>query len=46
MACREIPLKKGHGQVDYLLFVSGKAVGVLEAKETRQTRCSAQFGSC
>jgi type I restriction enzyme R subunit len=33
VAVREVALKKGHGQVDYLLFVGGKAVGVLEAKK-------------
>ena len=33
VAVREVKLKKGHGQVDYLLFVDGKAVGVLEAKK-------------
>jgi type I site-specific restriction endonuclease len=33
VAIREARLKKGHGQVDYLLFVDGKAVGVLEAKK-------------
>lgn len=33
VAVREITLKSGHGKVDYLLFVDGKAVGVLEAKK-------------
>jgi type I restriction enzyme R subunit len=32
VAIREFKLKKGHGFVDYLLFVDGHAVGVLEAK--------------
>lgn len=33
VAVREVKLKKGHGKVDYLLFIDGKAVGVLEAKK-------------
>ena len=33
VAVREVKLKKGHGTVDYLLFIDGKAVGVLEAKK-------------
>jgi len=33
VAVREVTLKSGHGKVDYLLFVDGKAVGVLEAKK-------------
>ena len=33
VAIREFPLKPGHGIVDYLLFVDGKAVGVIEAKK-------------
>ncbi len=32
VAIREFRLKEGHGFVDYLLFVSGQPVGVLEAK--------------
>ena len=33
VAIREYPLKSGHGTADYLLFVDGQAVGVLEAKK-------------
>ena len=33
VAVREFVLKKPHGRVDYLLFVDGKAVGVIEAKK-------------
>jgi type I restriction enzyme, R subunit len=33
VAVREFKLKQGHGFADYLLFVNGKAVGVLEAKQ-------------
>jgi type I restriction enzyme R subunit len=29
---REVPMKKGAGQVDYLLYVERKIVGVIEAK--------------
>lgn len=32
VAVREFKLTSGHGCADYLLFVDGKAVGVLEAK--------------
>ena len=32
VAVREFKMKTGHGYVDYLLFLNGKAVGVLEAK--------------
>jgi len=31
VAIREFPLKSGHGLVDYLLYVDGKAAGVIEA---------------
>lgn len=32
VAVREFPMKAGHGEADYLLFVDGGAAGVLEAK--------------
>ena len=32
VAVREFPLQTGHGHADYLLFVDGQAVGVIEAK--------------
>jgi type I restriction enzyme R subunit len=32
VAVREVDLKPGHGTVDYLLFIEGVALGVLEAK--------------
>ncbi|MBI2297058.1 MAG: type III restriction endonuclease subunit R, partial [Betaproteobacteria bacterium] len=32
VAIREFPLKQGHGFADYLLYVDGKAAGVIEAK--------------
>jgi type I restriction enzyme R subunit len=37
VAVREFKLKPGHGFADYLLFVNGKAVGVLEAKPAGHT---------
>jgi type I restriction enzyme R subunit len=33
VAVREFPLKSGHGEADYLLFVDGVPVGVVEAKK-------------
>jgi type I restriction enzyme, R subunit len=32
VAVREFILEKGHGRVDYLLFLNGRPVGVIEAK--------------
>ena len=32
VAVREVVMKPGHGQVDYLLYVDQKIVGVIEAK--------------
>ena len=32
VAIREFVLEKGHGRVDYLLFVNGQPTGVIEAK--------------
>ncbi len=32
IAVREFPLKSGHGHADYLLYVDGKAAGIVEAK--------------
>ena len=37
VAVRELKLTPGHGFADYLLFVDGKAVGVLEAKPEGHT---------
>lgn len=37
VAIREYPLKQGHGEADYLLYVDGKAAGVVEAKKTGVT---------
>ena len=32
VAVREVTMKRGHGEVDYLLYVDGKAIGIIEAK--------------
>src|SRR3990170_989348 len=37
VAVREFRLAPGHGYADYMLFVDGKAVGVLEAKPAGHT---------
>ncbi len=37
VAVREFILKKGHGRADYLLYVDGKVIGVIEAKPTGHT---------
>jgi len=37
VAVREFPMKKGHGESDYLLFLDGMAVGVIEAKREGET---------
>ena len=37
VAVREFPMAAGHGFADYLLFVNGKAAGVLEAKPAGYT---------
>ena len=35
IALREFPLKSGFGFADYLLYVDGKAAGIIEAKMER-----------
>lgn len=37
VAIREFPLVDGHGFADYLLYVDGKAAGVVEEKKTGTT---------
>jgi type I restriction enzyme R subunit len=37
VALREFPLKSGFGEADYLLYVDGKAAGVIEAKKEGTT---------
>jgi len=45
VAVREFKLKQGHGYADYLLFVDGKAVGVLEAKAPGHTLIGVELQS-
>jgi type I restriction enzyme R subunit len=37
MALREFELNPGHGTADYLLYVDGKAAGIVEAKKQGAT---------
>ena len=37
VALREFPLNPGHGVADYLLYIDGKAAGVIEAKKEGTT---------
>lgn len=37
IAVREFPMASGHGDADYLLFLDGQAIGVLEAKKEGAT---------
>lgn len=37
VAVREFPLKSGHGEADYLLFVDAAPMGVIEAKREGET---------
>ncbi|MHB1391132.1 MAG: type I restriction endonuclease subunit R [Thermoleophilia bacterium] len=37
VAICEFPLKSGHGHADYLLYVDGKAAGIIEAKKEGST---------
>lgn len=55
VAIREFPLKPGHGVADYLLYVKGKACGVIEAKrpgatlkgvEIQSAKYSQRFWGC
>jgi len=45
VAIREFPLKPGHGFADYMLYVDGKAAGVLEAKKAGSTLVGVQTQS-
>lgn len=42
---REFPLKQGHGFADYLLYVDGKAAGVIEAKRAGVTLSGVEIQS-
>ena len=43
IAVREFKLRKGHGYVDYILFLDGQAVGVCEAKPAGFSLTSVEF---
>src|SRR5512144_2831774 len=43
VAVREFRLAEGHGYADYLLFIGGKAVGVLEAKPAGHSLTSVEI---
>jgi type I site-specific restriction endonuclease len=45
VAIREFPLKSDHGFADYLLYVDGKAAGVIKAKKEGVT-LSAPSSAC
>lgn len=45
VAIREFPLKAGHGLADYLLYVDGRAVGVIEAKKAGTTLTGVEIQS-
>ena len=45
VAVREFPLKPGHGTADYLLYVKGKAAGVVEAKPKGVTLAGVELQS-
>jgi len=45
IAIREFPLKAGHGFADYLLYVDGRAAGVIEAKKAGTTLSGVEIQS-
>lgn len=45
VAIREFPLKSGHGEADYLLYVDGQASGVIEAKPAGYTLSGVEIQS-
>ena len=45
VAIREFPLKDGHGFADYLLYVDGKACGIIEAKKEGATLTGVEIQS-
>ncbi len=46
VAIREFPLNNGFGFADYLLYVNGKACGVIEAKKEGATLTGVEVQSC
>ena len=45
VSIREFPLNPGHGYADYLLYVDGKAAGVIEAKKVGNTLTGVEIQS-
>ena len=45
VSIREFPLNPGHGVADYLLYVDGKAAGVIEAKKVGNTLTGVEIQS-
>ena len=45
VAVREFPLSSGHGFADYILYVDGKATGVIEAKKAGTTLTGVEIQS-
>lgn len=45
VALREFPLNAGHGKADYLLYVDGRACGVIEAKKQGSTLTGVELQS-
>jgi hypothetical protein len=45
VAIREFPLEAGHGFADYLLYVDGRAAGVIEAKKQGATLSGVEIQS-
>ena len=45
VALREFPLDAGYGFADYLLYVDGKAAGIIEAKKQGMTLTGVEFQS-
>jgi type I restriction enzyme, R subunit len=43
IAVREFKLRKGHGFVDYMLFLDGRAIGICEAKPAGFSLASVEF---
>lgn len=43
VALREFPLNAGYGFADYLLYIDGKAAGVIEAKKEGTTPADSQI---
>lgn len=45
VAIRDFPLKHGHGFADYVLYIDGKAAGVIEAKKAGETLTGVEIQS-